>query len=51
MVKTNTNYELRTNSIAISEEDFLRNIGVPDSDLAIIEHLKRKEKARRKWDG
>ena len=50
MVRTDTNYELRANSIDVSEEDFLRNIGVPDSDLIVIEHLKRKEKARKKWE-
>lgn len=49
MVRANANYELR-NPVDISEEDFLRNLGVPDSDLAIIEHLKKKERARKKWE-
>ena len=38
MVRTDTNYELR-NPVDISEEDFLRNIGVSDDDMRIIEHL------------
>ena len=48
MVRTDTNYELRINSIEIREEDFLRNIGVSDDEIRIIEHLKRKE--RKKWE-